>query len=50
MTKGHYCREADGIAAVGHIDAAGQFVQTQSITGFSTNWTHIVFIIVFIPD
>jgi hypothetical protein len=31
---------------VGHIDDAGQFVQTQSIAGCSTGWTHIV----FIPD
>jgi hypothetical protein len=31
----------DGTFAVGHI-AAGQFVETQGGTGFSTNWTHVV--------
>jgi len=33
----------DGLFAVGHIDETnGQFVDTQSGSGFSTNWTHIV--------
>jgi hypothetical protein len=31
----------DGIFAVGHI-AGGNFEETQSGTGFSTNWTHVV--------
>jgi hypothetical protein len=40
-----FYRAGDGLGAVGHINA-GQFVNTQSITDFTTNWTHIV----FIPD
>jgi len=31
----------DGIFAIGHINAADQYVETQSGSGFSTNWTHV---------
>jgi hypothetical protein len=30
------------LLVVGHIDAGGQLVQTQSSSGATPNWTHIV--------
>ena len=32
----------DGVFAIGHIDGAGQYVETQSGANFTTNWTHVV--------
>jgi hypothetical protein len=31
----------DGIFAIGHFEA-GQYVETQTGSGFSTNWTHVL--------
>ncbi len=38
--KNLFFYRGDGTAAVGHI-ADGQFVQTQSLSGLTTNWSDI---------
>jgi hypothetical protein len=32
----------DGLAAVGHIDAKGHFVNTEARSDFAPNWSHVV--------
>ena len=31
----------DGLGAVGHIDGAGKFQQTDTLTGMTTGWSQI---------